>query len=101
VRDDVYVGDVARAVEMALRRETRGSFIVASGRPHTILDVATAVCALGSPALSPRHDDTPSTWVDRWYRTDRARDVFGFVADTPFSAGVRAMWDADVEESRR
>jgi nucleoside-diphosphate-sugar epimerase len=101
LRDDVYVGDVARAVELSLRHAARGSFIVASGRPHTILDVASEVCAFGSPGLTPIHDSTPSTWVDRWYATDRARDAFGFVANTPFSVGVRAMWDAQTVDDPR
>lgn len=94
VRDDVYVGDVARAVQMALQRRAHGNFNVAGGRPHSLRDVALAACALGPPGLAPRHDDLPSAWVDRWYHTDLAREAFGFIAETPFSAGVRAMWDA-------
>jgi len=95
VRDDVYVGDVARAVEMALRQSACGAFNIASGHPHTIRDVALAVCALGAPGLTPRHDETPSSWVDRFYEVERAREAFGFVAETPFATGVRAMWDAE------
>jgi UDP-glucose 4-epimerase len=94
LRDDVYVADVARAVQMALEQRARGSFNVASGRPHTLRDVALAVCALGPPGLSPRHDSAPSNWVDRWYLADRAREGFGFTAETSFDSGVRAMWDA-------
>lgn len=95
VRDDVHVGDVARAVELAATRRARGSFNIATGKPHTIRDVALAVCELGPPGMEPRHDDAPSGWIDRWYRADRAREAFGFVAETPFRAGVRAMWDAE------
>lgn len=95
VRDDVYVGDVARAVELAATRRARGAFNIATGRPHTLRDVALAVCELGPPGMEPRHDDAPSGWVDRWYCADRAREAFGFVADTPFRDGVRAMWDAE------
>jgi UDP-glucose 4-epimerase len=95
VRDDVYVVDVARAVELSLARRARGSFNIATGRPHTIRDVALAVCALGPPGMAPRHDDVPSGWDDRWYLADRAREAFGFVAETPFHVGVRAMWDAE------
>jgi UDP-glucose 4-epimerase len=94
VRDDVYVGDVARAVQMAVEARARGAFNVASGRPHTLRDVALAVCALGPTGLAPRHDDAPSGWVDRWYTTERARAAFRFAAQTPFDAGVPAMWQA-------
>jgi nucleoside-diphosphate-sugar epimerase len=94
VRDDIHVGDVARGVEMALLRRARGAFNLASGRPHTIGDVARAVCALGPPGLAPRHEEVPSGWVDRWYLADRARDAFGFAAEVPFESAVRAMWDA-------
>ena len=87
--------DVARAVELAATRRARGSFNIATGKPHTIRDVALAVCELGPPGMEPRHDDAPSGWIDRWYRADRAREAFGFVAETPFRAGVRAMWDAE------
>jgi len=94
LRDDVYVGDVARAVTLAVEHGARGAFNVASGRPHTLADVARTVCALGPAGLSPRHDDAKSTWVDRWYRTDRARETFAFAAETSFADGVRAAWDA-------
>jgi nucleoside-diphosphate-sugar epimerase len=77
---------------MAVEARARGAFNVASGRPHTIRDVALAVCAMGPPGLSPRHDDAPSAWVDRFYLVDRAREAFGFKAETPFADGVRAMW---------
>lgn len=95
VRDDVYVGDVARAVQMALEARARGVFNVASGRPHTIRDVALEVCKLGPLGLAPRHEDVPSNWVDRWYAVDRARQAFGFAAETSFAAGVRALWHAE------
>jgi UDP-glucose 4-epimerase len=95
VRDDVYVDDVALAVELALKKRARGSFNVASGRPHTILDVARAACAFGPPGLTPRHDDEPSGWVDRSYVVDRAREAFGFAAQTSFDDGVRAMWQTE------
>ena len=93
VRDDVYVGDVARAVRLALERRAHGAFNVASGAPHTLLDVARAACTVGPAGMTPRHDDEPSRWIDRWYATARARDAFGFSAETRFTEGVRAMWD--------
>jgi len=95
VRDDVYVADVARAVDLALMRRAHGVFNIASGRPHTLAEVARTVCALGPPGLVPRHDDATSAWVDRWFLADRARAAFGFEAQTAFADGVRATWEAD------
>ena len=94
LRDDVYAGDVARAVQMAMAQRARGAFNVASGRPHTILDVARTVCSVGAPGLMPRHDDSRSEWIDRWYLADKARQAFGFTAETPFRDGVLAMWNS-------
>jgi UDP-glucose 4-epimerase len=94
VRDDVYVGDVAEALRLAMHCKVRGAFNIASGRPHTIRDVALTVCALGPTGLAPRHEDKPSNWIDRHYTVDRAREAFGFRAETPFCDGVRAMWNA-------
>jgi UDP-glucose 4-epimerase len=101
VRDDVYVDDVARSIELAIARRARGAFNVSSGKPNTIGEVAEAVCALkvgaaqGSPGLTPRHDDEPSKWVDRWYSGERAKAAFGYEATTSLAAGVKATWDAD------
>ena len=94
VRDDIYVGDVARAVDLALRIRPRGAFNVASGRPHTLREVAEAACRLGPRRLAPQHDERPSGWIDRWYAIDRARSGFGFEAETAFADGLRAQWDA-------
>lgn len=94
LRDDVYVGDVARAVALALERRAHGAFNIASGRPHTLLDVARAACRLGPPGLVPRHEERPSSWIDRTYAIDRARVALDLPEATPFDDGVRAMWDA-------
>ena len=99
IRDDVFVDDVARAITLAIEKRARGAFNVGSGRPNTIGDVAEAVCALGPPGLSPRHDEQPSKWVDRWYACARAEAAFGYRPETSLAAGVKATWDA-VGESR-
>lgn len=95
IRDDIYVDDVARAVELALIHKARGCFNIATGKPHTLRDVALAVCALGPTGTAPSYQDQPKTWVDRYYRVDRARAAFGFSADTPFAEGLRAMWESE------
>jgi len=94
VRDDIYVGDVARAVEIAIAHRADGVFNIASGRPHTLLQVAETVCRAGGSSIRPRLDPTPSGWIDRWFEVDRARRLLAFEAATPFDEGIRAMWGA-------
>ncbi len=93
IRDDVFVGDVAQAVSLAAGRRASGVFTVGSGAPHTLLDVARAVCDLGVPGIRPAQEDRPSGWLDRSYAIDRARNVLGYVP-TPFADGLRQQWRA-------
>lgn len=92
VRDDIFVGDVALAVELALLREPRGAFNIASGKPHSILDVAEAVCRLAGGGLRPRLEAVESSWVDRWFAVDRAKAAFGFEAGISFEEGLALQW---------
>ena len=94
VRDDVYVGDVAAAVERALSRRAHGIFNVASARPHTLKDVAEAVCRLGPPGMVPLYKDLPTHWVDRWYAVDAVRNALGLKTWTRFEDGLAAMWSS-------
>lgn len=92
-RDDIYVEDVARAVELSILKQANGVFNIASGQCHTILDVAKAVCRLSPHNIEPKFDATPSTWIDRCFTVDKAKRSFGFEATTPFETGIRAMWE--------
>ncbi|MCU0242502.1 MAG: NAD-dependent epimerase/dehydratase family protein [Vicinamibacteria bacterium] len=94
VRDDIYVGDVARAVLCALDRCRRGVFNIASGQGRTLLEAAQIVCRLGRPGLAPRHVEPPGSWVDRVFAVERAREQLGFVASTSLDRGLEAMWQA-------
>jgi UDP-glucose 4-epimerase len=92
VRDDVFVGDVARAVQLALDARADGVFNIATGRPHTLLDVAETACEIAGTGLRPEIGNEPSGWVDRWYDGSLARDTFGFEAQMSLREGLRAMW---------
>jgi UDP-glucose 4-epimerase len=94
IRDDVYVGDVAHAVERAVAKRVAGVFNVASGTPHRLIDVARAACDLGPPGLAPLLREVESSWVDRWYDIGRARSVLGCAPPTPFEQGLAEMWKA-------
>jgi dTDP-L-rhamnose 4-epimerase len=54
LRDFVHVEDVARANVLALGSDApRGCFNIASGEPHTVLEMAEALTAALDPALTP------------------------------------------------
>ncbi len=90
-RDFVHVGDVARANVAALTApDVHGAFNVCSGEPHTVLDMAAALCdAFGA--------DEPD--VVGGYRLGdvrhvvaspkRAADGLGFRASVTFADGMR------------
>ena len=92
VRDDVYAGDVAEAIEAALERRADGTVNIATGRPHTLLDVARTACLVAGSGLEPRLDPGESGWVDRWYAVEAARRLLGFEARTSLEEGLRSMW---------
>ncbi len=92
IRDDVFVGDVARAVELAVEKRAEGVFNVAGGRPRTILEVAETACRVSGKAIRPILVEEPSVWTDRWFTVDRARLELGFEATTPLDEGLRAMF---------
>jgi len=92
LRDDVYVGDVARAFQLAVERRSPGVYNVASGRPHTILQVAETICRMAGLSSAPRHAPGVCHWIDRSFAVDRARAGLGFQAATSFEDGLREMW---------
>ena len=93
-RDDIYVGDVARAIELSIAKKASGVFNIASGHCHTTLDVARTVCRQASSELEPVFDRETTVWMDRCFVVDKARDVFGFEAATTFEEGVKLTWEA-------
>jgi dTDP-L-rhamnose 4-epimerase len=93
-RDFVHVRDVARAnlAALAAHPTVHGAFNVASGHPHTVLDLATALCEAGGIGA-------PAPKVVGGYRLGDVRHVFasparatealGFTATVPFDDGIR------------
>jgi dTDP-L-rhamnose 4-epimerase len=94
-RDFVHVDDVARANVLALTRPgvEPGAYNIASGSPHTVGDLAQALCDATDPGLAP-------VVTGRWRLGDvrhvvaspaRAERALGFVADVGFAAGMAAF----------
>ncbi|WP_083460000.1 NAD-dependent epimerase/dehydratase family protein [Jiangella muralis] len=91
LRDFVHVRDVARANVLALGSGWSGALNVASGEPHPILDLATALSAAFG-AGSPRPVVTGEYRLGDVRHVvaspGRAADHLGFTARVPFAAGV-------------
>jgi len=96
-RDFVHVGDVARANVLALGSDAEGPFNIASGEPHTILEMAAALAgAFAGERLEPvvtggyRLGDVRHVVAD----PTRARTELGFVAAVPFAEGMTGFASA-------
>jgi dTDP-L-rhamnose 4-epimerase len=99
LRDFVHVSDVARANVTALTATDApgGAYNVASGQPHTVLDMARAI-ATGFPGGGPMPVIVPRYRLGDvrhvFGATDAARRAFGFVAEVPFATGMREFASA-------
>jgi dTDP-L-rhamnose 4-epimerase len=96
-RDFVHVSDVARANVLALTAppEVQGSFNIASGRPHTILDLATTLWeVLGASAPAPEVTGQWRLGDVRHIQASPAlaETVLGFKARTTLSEGVADLF---------
>ncbi len=91
-RDFVHVRDVAAANVAALLADgsVRGAFNVCSGEPHTVLDMAAALCeafGAGPPEVVGRYRLGDVRHVVA--SPDRAADALGFRAEIGFDEGMR------------
>jgi dTDP-L-rhamnose 4-epimerase len=92
-RDFVHVRDVARANVLALTTDVAsGAYNIASGTPHTVGEMASALASAFGP-------DTPAPRVTGAWRSGDVRHVvassrkaaeqLGFVANVGFDQGLR------------
>jgi dTDP-L-rhamnose 4-epimerase len=100
-RDFVHVADVARANVLALTtpQPVGGAYNVASGVPHTVLEMARALAAACpgaaiEPEVVPRYRLGDVRHV--FGAADRARVRLGFEARVPFGAGMREFATAEL-----
>jgi dTDP-L-rhamnose 4-epimerase len=91
-RDFVHVRDVARANVLALTADAgSGAYNIASGTPHTVLDMATALAgAFGDGAPQPvvRGGWRPGDVRHIVASPQKAADELGFVAEIRFEEGM-------------
>jgi dTDP-L-rhamnose 4-epimerase len=100
-RDFVHVDDVARANVLALTVPgAAGAYNVASGTPHTVLDMAEALAAAmsggGAGAASPTHPVVTGQWRTGDVRhvvasPRRAAEELGFAAEIGFEEGMSEL----------
>jgi dTDP-L-rhamnose 4-epimerase len=99
-RDFVHVQDVARANVLALTTaveapaaELAGAYNVASGEPHTILDMAVALTGAIAGSRPPEVVGGHRTGDVRhvFASPARAERAFGFRASVPFADGMRSF----------
>jgi dTDP-L-rhamnose 4-epimerase len=97
-RDFVHVQDVARANLLALTAPSTmsGSFNVASGVPHTILDLATELwravgCTTAEPVVTGQW--RPGDVRHILASPALAASTLGFAATVPFSKGIAQLLD--------
>lgn len=101
-RDFVHVRDVAEANVLALSAGSAGgltTYNVASGSPHTVGQMATALAdAFGGPAPVVTGEYRLGDVRHVVACPDRARDELGFTALTDFDAGVKELATAPLRE---
>jgi dTDP-L-rhamnose 4-epimerase len=103
LRDFVHVRDVAHANVMALRasRDVSGAFNVASGEPHTVLDMARALAngrstRSSEPEVAPRFRLGDVRHV--FGSPTAAADHLGFRASVGFAEGMEEFATAPLRE---
>ena len=94
LRDFIHVGDIARANVIALTAEqpAAGAFNIATGAPHTVLEMAAALGAAFGPGVA--EPKVTGAWRPGDVRhvfatTNRASDELGFRAEISFADGMR------------
>ena len=97
-RDYLYVGDLVRAIEAALRRDLVGVYQLGYGRPATLKYLIETLKKVSGREFRVQFEPRRSGEVhSTWCNIDKAAKDFGYSAPTDLEAGVRATWDWYVE----
>ncbi len=95
-RDLVFVADVVRANLLAAEWTGDGPcvFNICTGRQTSLLALTAAFAHVSGRELAPRF--APPRPGDIYHSVgspERARQILGFVAQTPIEAGIQAVWE--------
>ncbi len=97
-RDYLYVGDLVRAIETALRRELSGVYQLGSGKPASLRTLLATLKTVSGRGFAVRYEARRSGEVhSTWCNIDKATREFGYSAPTALAAGVKATWTWYIE----
>jgi len=97
LNDYLHVRDAARANLCALDAPVAAwgqSYIVASGRVVTSIELARMVCAFGTGRLEPIVNQSEGEgWRGPRYNCAKAKKLLGFAAEVPLEAGLHEIYE--------
>lgn len=97
-RDYLYVGDLVRGIELALRRQLTGAYQLGSGKPTTLKTLIAALETVSGREFAVQYEPRRSGEVhSTWCNIDKATREFGYCAPTGLETGVAATWGWYVE----
>lgn len=90
IRDYVYVGDVARASVLALRKGSREAFNIGTNRPTTVKQLYQAICKeMGLPAEPVYGPRRPGDLKANYLDYSKARRQLGWAPKVSLAEGIR------------
>jgi len=93
-RDYLYVGDLVRGIEAALKRQLTGAYQLGSGQPTTLLTLIAALRKVSGRDFRVLYEPRRSGEVhSTWCNIAKAAREFGYSAPTELEAGLQTMWN--------
>src|SRR5580693_1278382 len=93
-RDYLYVGDLVRGIEAALKRPLTGAYQLGSGQPTTLLTLIAALRKVSGRDFRVLYEPRRSGEVhSTWCNIAKAAREFGYSAPTDLEAGLQTMWN--------
>jgi UDP-glucose 4-epimerase len=92
-RDYLYVGDLVRGIESALKRQFTGVYQLGSGRPTMLHALIATLKKVSGRDFRVRYEVRRSGEVhSTWCNVAKAAGEFGYSAPTDLEAGLRSTW---------
>jgi UDP-glucose 4-epimerase len=92
-RDFLYVGDLVRGIELALRRAPTGTYQLGAGKPTSLQQLIAALRMTSGHDFEIRYATARSCEVHTtWCDISKAAREFGYSAPTDLEKGLRQTW---------
>lgn len=92
-RDYLYVGDLVRGIEAALKRQLSGAYQLGCGQPTAIRTLIETLKKVSGRDFQVRYEGRRSGEVhSTWCSIAKAAREFGYAAPTDLEAGLRTTW---------